>query len=80
MNPTWLLLIVFGLLVCVSCGLYIPHDLQDIYMNNYEKRSQFNFPSLRPEKREFNTDDLTLRFGSATSFHPEDLALRFGRK
>ncbi|KHJ99894.1 hypothetical protein OESDEN_00079 [Oesophagostomum dentatum] len=81
MHPARLLFLISVLIGSACRALYIPHDLHDIIANSYDKRSRMVIDGYRPDKREFNADDLTLRFGKRgdAAFHPDDLALRFGR-
>ncbi|KAK6766482.1 hypothetical protein RB195_026033 [Necator americanus] len=82
MYPGRLFLLISVLIGSACRALYIPHDVHEVFVSNYDKRSRMELEGYRPDKREFNADDLTLRFGKRSgdmAFHPNDLALRFGR-
>ncbi|CAD6189341.1 unnamed protein product [Caenorhabditis auriculariae] len=77
------------LLLCMASvisAFYVPYyTLQKgelNYAGSAEKRSFLGYGNGRQEKREFNADDLTLRFGKRgdpLEFQPDHLSLRFGR-
>ncbi|ETN69068.1 hypothetical protein NECAME_01178 [Necator americanus] len=93
MYPGRLFLLISVLIGSACRALYIPHDIHsysiltdpfDIgFEENYHRPRRIPVKiGYRPDKREFNADDLTLRFGKRSgdmAFHPNDLALRFGR-
>ncbi|GMT03796.1 hypothetical protein PENTCL1PPCAC_25970, partial [Pristionchus entomophagus] len=79
-----LTIILLSLLALVAQSYILPYEAYNedgyYYMPSVAKRSS---DMRHPAKREFNVDDLTLRFGkrsSMSSFGADDLALRFGRR
>ncbi|KAF8383036.1 flp-26 [Pristionchus pacificus] len=88
MTRTGLLtIILLSLLALLSRAYILPYEA-------YAEDGYYYFPSVakrsasdhlrHASKREFNVDDLTLRFGKRSgglsSFGADDLALRFGRR
>ncbi|GMR34183.1 hypothetical protein PMAYCL1PPCAC_04378, partial [Pristionchus mayeri] len=86
MTSTGLLtIILLSLLALLSQAYILPYEAYSddgyYYMPSADKRSSDHL--RHAAKREFNVDDLTLRFGKRSglsSFGSDDLALRFGRR
>ncbi|CAI5455391.1 unnamed protein product [Caenorhabditis angaria] len=73
--------VVFALLICSIFSYKLPVEFDEEYNPVVSKRHFYN--NNKQYKREFNADDLTLRFGKrsdAMAFSPDQLSLRFGRR
>ncbi|CAJ0609448.1 unnamed protein product [Cylicocyclus nassatus] len=79
MHPARVLFLIA--VVITSTSRATPHGLPETFLQNFYKRSRLVVNGNRPDKREFNADDLTLRFGKrGMELHPSDLTLRFERE
>ncbi|CAI2357376.1 unnamed protein product [Caenorhabditis sp. 36 PRJEB53466] len=84
MKSAFILVILFASLVALN-AFHLPFQFlgsSEEFNGGVAKR---NYYDNKPYKREFNADDLTLRFGKRggagepLAFSPDMLALRFGK-
>ncbi|CAO4385804.1 unnamed protein product [Caenorhabditis nigoni] len=84
MKAVLLIAIILGSIAAIS-AFRLPFQFfgsQEDFNNGLAKR---NYYESKPYKREFNADDLTLRFGKRAgageplAFSPDMLSLRFGK-
>ncbi|CAB3401021.1 unnamed protein product [Caenorhabditis bovis] len=80
MQTGYTIVVLFALLA-VAASMFVPNEFagDEEFGPSIIKR---NYYDPKPLKRQFNADDLTLRFGkrSDMAFRPDQLSLRFGRR